>query len=524
MSETNASGTFVPYLKQKPIIGPVVIQNVEDIKLEIKKDPAVVAPTPAKGVSVFFCTLTLLGTRFGAGIVGIPYATKVVGYLFAIMFQLGYIPIGIFSTWLLLQARSMSGRSSLTELGQYCYGTVSIYVINALIILAQFGFPIIFFIVFGDVAGGLIERVHGGSSFWSSRLFTQSLLGFSLIYLILLKDISKLRYAGLVILSLIIIFLILLFVHFLESDPHPEKEVDHFESQTNWAFFAAIPTFLTANTFQTSLFPAFATLKNKTNLNGSLADGLARIIAFFVYLVSPLLAFAIFGHDVEKNFLKSISMEAGVIPTILQFLFLIIAVMHIPIIFYVGKQAALIVFDEITRGSYSRRNLKKAKAKKEQANDIEKQVQPENQQNTENQNNHQDEENKSNEAVEEANVSEDIKDDEELPPVDTKEYLNMKPVFYYVITLACFFLVVVLSIVVGDVAVFFGIIGAIVGSFVILFGPGSFYIIIIHKKKIEVKTLKAKLAYYAAWVYLVGGIIAGVLLTTCVIVNTIVGK
>lgn len=345
--------------------------------------------------------------------------------------------MGVFSVWMLLQARSMTGRASLTELGQYCYGNISIYVINSLVALAQLGFPIIFFIVFGDVAGGLIERVHGSESFWSSRVFTQSLLGICLIFLILQKDISKLRYAGLVILTFIILFLILFFAHFLEAKPKPENETDHLESQTSWAFFAAIPTFLTTYTFQTTLFTAFATLKNKTNFNGSLADGFARIVTFIVYNISPLLAFSIFGDDVEKNLLKSISSESGVIPTILQFLFLVIAIMHIPIIFYIGKEAVLIMFDELTRGSYSRRKLNKPKTETSQCDVIDRQPRSEGPSNSdeENQNNGESVENQINVVIEQDNSSEGTKESEELPPVNMKEYLNMKPIFYYGITL-----------------------------------------------------------------------------------------
>lgn len=80
MSETVPSGSFVPYQNNKPIIPPVVINEEEAEVVSEQQVPA----SPPKGVSVFFLALTLLGTRLGAGIVGIPYATKVVGYLFAL--------------------------------------------------------------------------------------------------------------------------------------------------------------------------------------------------------------------------------------------------------------------------------------------------------------------------------------------------------------------------------------------------------------------------------------------------------
>lgn len=102
---------------------------------------------------------------------------------------------------MLLQARTMSGRASLSDLGIYSYGNISIYVINVIVALAQLGFPIIFFIVFGDVSGNLLERLGADhNSFWVSRWFTQTVLGLLLLYLILKKEIHQLKYAGLVIL------------------------------------------------------------------------------------------------------------------------------------------------------------------------------------------------------------------------------------------------------------------------------------------------------------------------------------
>lgn len=72
---------------------------------------------PPKGVGVLFMMFTLLGTRLGAGIVGVPSATQKLGYVFALCMQIGLVPVGMFSTNLLLTLRNMTGRSSLGDLG-----------------------------------------------------------------------------------------------------------------------------------------------------------------------------------------------------------------------------------------------------------------------------------------------------------------------------------------------------------------------------------------------------------------------
>lgn len=88
-----------------------------------------------------------------------------------------------------------------------------------------------------------------------------------------------------------------------------------------------------------------------------------------------------------------------------------------------------------------------------------------------------------------------------------KEYLSMRPLYYYIVTITCFVVVVLLSIVVGDVSVFFGIIGATLACFMVLVAPGSFYIITVHKKKIGFQDAKSVVLYILAWLLSVIGAI-----------------
>jgi amino acid permease len=371
----------------------------------------------------------------------------------------------------------------------------------------------IFFIVFGDVAGGLIQKLGFENAFLSSRLFTHSLLGISLIYLILLKDIKSLRYAGLIILTLIGVFMILFTVHYLMSNPDSEKEVKHSEMNFDLNMIASIPTFLTTYAFQATFFSAFSTLKNQTNKNGICADILGKLVAFIVYILSPVIAFQLYGENVSTNMLKNVAEESGVLPTILQILFLIIAVMHIPLIFYIGKENVLIMFDQLTRGSYSQKPvISLAKNTQEKAEaavaDIENQVANENNviprvaENSTNLANKNIEDQGSNQPKLEIKKS------------NSKAYLEMKPFYYYLITLICFFMVVVVSIVVGDVAIFFKIIGCTVGAFLIFIGPASFYIISVKKTKTPLKTIGEKCTYLGACLFIVVGMLESLIIIT----------
>eukprot|EP00345_Euplotes_harpa_P018546 CAMPEP_0168335150 /NCGR_PEP_ID=MMETSP0213-20121227/10724_1 /TAXON_ID=151035 /ORGANISM="Euplotes harpa, Strain FSP1.4" /LENGTH=194 /DNA_ID=CAMNT_0008339995 /DNA_START=817 /DNA_END=1401 /DNA_ORIENTATION=+ len=186
---------------------------------------------------------------------------------------------------------------------------------------------------------------------------------------------------------------------------------------------------------------------------------LANITLFMVYFFAPLIAIGLYGHNVKSDMIKSVSSDSGVIPVVLMFLFLVIAAMHIPIIFFIGKEAILIIFYELTKHTAKQvevdANGKTVPDKSVEVDKSSSEPQSE-EQKVENQESNQEQidtpvqYSKQNEKSDKISV---------IPP-NSKEYLNMKPVYYYVITLCCYGIVVLLSIVVGDVKVFFGIIGS----------------------------------------------------------------
>mmetsp|Transcript_1233 Transcript_1233/g.1246 ORF Transcript_1233/g.1246 Transcript_1233/m.1246 type:complete len:166 (+) Transcript_1233:888-1385(+) len=163
--------------------------------------------------------------------------------------------------------------------------------------------------------------------------------------------------------------------------------------------------------------------------------------------------------------LKNVSEESGVIPIILLFLFMLIAVMHIPIIFFIGKEAVLVIFYELTKKCH----LPVASVEIEVAT-VNGNVIPDegeehpatNQQNLEIELDDFEVQNNRETRNELNDNNQPSKIITETPTPNPKEYLNMKPVYYYSITLICYFIVVLLSIVVGDVRLFFGIIGSTV--------------------------------------------------------------
>ncbi|CAI2366477.1 unnamed protein product [Moneuplotes crassus] len=467
----------------------------------------------SKGVSVFFCMLTLISTRIGGGIIGLPFASQKMGFMMSLLLQLLYIPLGFFSCWLLLEARTITGRASFSDLGIYSYGNISIYIINALIAIGNLGFSVIFFIVFGDVSGNLMTRFGvDEDSFFTSRIFTQSALGFILLYLCIQKHISSLKYSGLFTMFLCFVFVVLFFIHGMVSSHEPGIKADILNTKIDVTFFTAISTIFTSYGFQTAFFTAFQSLKNKTNRNGELADIWTRICIFTIFNVTVMIAYGLYGEDIEKNLLMSISNDSGVLPAVLEVIFILVPALAIPVIFYVGKEAMLIFVDELTRKSYSKQNTKKTPK-------IDMKVSPDIEAQNEGEKGAQyrvDEEGRDHAPkVEQPSIV------PEQSSVDPLEYLKMKNWVYYLVTILCYIICVVTSIAIEDVSIFFGFIGASLGGFALWLGPGSFYIIGVHKEKVKLNTPLKKLAYFFAWGYVFIGLIVFFGLNICNVINLI---
>ena len=78
------------------------------------------------GVGVFFWMITLIGTKLGAGIIGMPHAVHDVGYTTSVWYELVYFFLAIISLYLLLEVRDLSDESSYSDIGYFWFGRPSI--------------------------------------------------------------------------------------------------------------------------------------------------------------------------------------------------------------------------------------------------------------------------------------------------------------------------------------------------------------------------------------------------------------
>ena len=139
--------------------------------------------------------------------------------------------------------------------------------------------------------------------------------------------------------------------------------------------------------------------------------------------------------------------------------------MHVPIIFFVGKEGFLIIVDEIMRKSYS--------------------TYPR-------------------EVIDDAFLLKDTyHENRGSAEAEGKAYLTMHPFFFYFISTALYILVVFLSCVITDLVFVFGFVGSFWGTYIIFIGPASFYL-----KSIEIEGVKvSKIKTLSAWIFMIIGIL-----------------
>ena len=94
-------------------------------------------------------------------------------------------------------------------------------------------------------------------------------------------------------------------------------------------------------------------MKNKTPKNGLISAFIALLMCSAIYLIVGIIGILCFGDNIQSDVLQNISENKDALSLILMSLFIVIAAMHIPIVFFIGKECVLIIVDEIMRKSTS---------------------------------------------------------------------------------------------------------------------------------------------------------------------------
>ena len=134
------------------------------------------------------------------------------------------------------------------------------------------------------------------------------------------------------------------------------------KNATFLVYFRAINLILFCYSFSNSTFPIFTGLKNKTNNNMISIAAMTSTIATIIYIFVSCFAITLFGRDVtlDSNLSLNIINESNVLfenspdQISLRVLYLLMQICYFPNGFFTGKEALLIIIDELHRKSVSR--------------------------------------------------------------------------------------------------------------------------------------------------------------------------
>lgn len=181
--------------------------------------------------TLFGGVLTILAIMIGSGVIGIPYAAYKLGLILGFAILYTSVGLAMISVDLLYESSRLTGCKSLSEIGFFCLGKVSVYIINVVVFTKSFGMPIIYFILTGTCCSQIVQKIDGAPHIlterWPYVLITAALL----LFFILKKDITDLKPIAFFLFLGVLAFIVLLAVHMIfeqdnkwNGDTHPHRE------------------------------------------------------------------------------------------------------------------------------------------------------------------------------------------------------------------------------------------------------------------------------------------------------------
>lgn len=111
---------------------------------------------------------------------------------------------------------------------------------------------------------------------------------------------------------------------------------------------------LTSYGFIINFYPIYSSLEVQTNENGIKSTLLAMLFCFVSYLSFSYLGIKSYGEHVHPNIFENISAEgANIMALFIMTIFICIFLCNIPFVFLPGKEALLVLLDEVRHRTMS---------------------------------------------------------------------------------------------------------------------------------------------------------------------------
>ena len=118
-----------------------------------------------------------------------------------------------------------------------------------------------------------------------------------------------------------------------------------YPSQPISKYFKTAPNILLAYCFQPSFFSVYKSLLNQNDKNAWAITNHSFGLSSCIYIIVALLSLMLYGEYLKSDLLLNITeKEDNNLKYICSVLFVIIAALHTPVIFFVGKESLLMIY------------------------------------------------------------------------------------------------------------------------------------------------------------------------------------
>ena len=147
--------------------------------------------------------------------------------------------------------------------------------------------------------------------------------------------------------------MVLAIIFLSNYDSFEHSLLDHLYPDSITGFFKTAPTVFLAYCYQQGFMTIYKSLKEQTDSNGRIVAFSCFIVCSVVYIVVTILSFWIWGDTLKSDVLRNIGNSDYSLRYVCSVLFLVIAALHTPVIFFVGKEQALTFYCELRYMSIS---------------------------------------------------------------------------------------------------------------------------------------------------------------------------
>lgn len=316
--------------------------------------------------SINSSVFVLAATTLGAGILALPYAMSLLGWLFGSLLLLSVGGCSSYSIYLLLETARAVGATTYEELGHAVFPRFGRRLVVACTLVLIFGSLTAFFVIIGDTITPAIQNIFNShSSFFTNHHTLLVTVAVVIVYpLCLLKSIHALERWSFLAVGIILLFSLLVIVESVRAmvrgtaapnadglDPSLSRHVHLASAGTN--MFEALPIICLAFTCQTMVFPIWNSLAGGSGQARptTAATGLAPVASMWtvvnralvlcgmLYLPVGVFGFILFGGSTKGDVLNNFSDH--VFFDVVRLAFTLAICIHYPVVHF-GFRCAIL--------------------------------------------------------------------------------------------------------------------------------------------------------------------------------------